>query len=80
MTSRAPRPLHLPPRLLAVAALALTAALAGCGDEEGQAGLQTAAKVNKEEITVHQINHVLAQQRALPPAQAASASRRRSSA
>ena len=31
--------------------------------------------MNKEEITVHQINFVLAQQRALAPEQAASASR-----
>ena len=76
MTSRAPRPFHLPPRLLAVVALTLTAALAGCGDKKDKPATQTAAKVNKEEITVHQINYVLAQQRALPAAQAASASRR----
>lgn len=50
--------------------------LAGCSDKKKEkAATQTAAKVNKEEITVHQINFVLAQQRATAPAQAASASR-----
>jgi EpsD family peptidyl-prolyl cis-trans isomerase len=50
--------------------------LAGCGDKNKEkVATQTAAKVNKEEITVHQINFVLAQQRALPADQAASASR-----
>ena len=50
--------------------------LAGCGDKKkDKAATQTAAKVNKEEITVHQINFILAQQRATAPAQAASASR-----
>lgn len=51
--------------------------LAGCGggDKKDKPATQTAAKVNKEEITVHQINYVLRQQRALPPEQAASASR-----
>lgn len=50
--------------------------LAGCGDKKKDAAAsQTAAKVNKEEITVHQINYVLSQQRGLAPAQAASASR-----
>ena len=48
--------------------------LAGCGDKKDKASSQTAAKVNKEEITVHQINQLLAQQRGLAPAQAASAS------
>ena len=66
------------PRILARAAsLAIAAAaLAACGGSrpEGQAS-QTAAKVNKEEITVHQINFVLGQQRAVPPELAASASR-----
>lgn len=53
-----------------LAALALSA----CGDKKKDAAAsQTAAKVNKEEITVHQINYVLSQQRGLPPAQAASA-------
>ncbi len=60
--------------VLATALLALT--LAGCGSKDkDKATSQTAAKVNKEEITVHQINFVLSQQRALPPAQAASASK-----
>ena len=50
--------------------------LAGCSDKKkDKAATQTAAKVNKEEITVHQINFILAQQRALAPEQAASASR-----
>ena len=48
--------------------------VAGCGDKKDKAATQTAAKVNKEEITIHQINLMLAQQRALPPEQAASAS------
>ena len=57
-----------------VGALVLSAALAACGSKNKEAtASQTAAKVNKEEITVHQINNVLAQQRGLPPAQAASA-------
>ena len=60
---------------LLTAAAVLTAAslLSGCGKKD-KAATQTAAKVNKEEITVHQINYVLQQQRGLPPAQAASSS------
>jgi EpsD family peptidyl-prolyl cis-trans isomerase len=50
--------------------------LAGCGDKKkDKPATQTAAKVNKEEITVHQINFVMSQQRGLKPEQAASASR-----
>ncbi len=60
--------------LTAVASLVV---LAGCGDkkDKDKPASQTAAKVNKEEITVHQINYVLQQQRGLAPEQAASASK-----
>jgi EpsD family peptidyl-prolyl cis-trans isomerase len=61
-----------------IAALAVTvgvALLAGCSKNKDKPATQTAAKVNKEEITVHQINFLLSQQRALPASQAASASR-----
>ena len=60
--------------VVGVAALVL---LAGCGDkkDKDKPASQTAAKVNKEEITVHQINFVLQQQRGLAPEQAASASK-----
>ena len=55
------------------AALSL-AVLAGCGGKRETAGAsQTAAKVNKDEVTVHQINHVLQQQRNLKPEQAEAA-------
>ena len=74
MTPRAPLPPYLSARSLAVVALTLTAVLAGCGDKsKDKAPSQTAAKVNKEEITVHQINLVLSQQRAQSPEQSASA-------
>jgi EpsD family peptidyl-prolyl cis-trans isomerase len=50
--------------------------LAGCGDKKETKGAsQTAVKVNKEEITVHQINFVLQQQRGLKPEQAEAASK-----
>ena len=50
--------------------------LAGCGDKKkDKPATQTAAKVNKEEITVHQINFIMSQQRGIAPDQAASASR-----
>ena len=62
-------------RASTVALVVVAALLGGCGDKKKEKGSsQTAAKVNKEEITVHQINLVLAQQPALPPGQAASAS------
>ena len=52
--------------------IALTAALVlltGCGDKKEKTASQTAVKVNKSEITVHQINFVLQQQRGLKPEQ-----------
>lgn len=57
--------------------LAVSAALvlAGCGEKKSGVASQTAAKVNKEEITVHQINFVLQQQRGLKPEQADAASK-----
>ena len=60
-----------------VVTLAVALLLAGCGEkkDKDKPASQTAAKVNKEEITVHQINFVLQQQRGLAPEQAASASK-----
>lgn len=49
--------------------------LAACGDKSKDKASQTAAKVNKEEITVHQINFVLQQQRGLQQDQAEAASK-----
>ena len=59
-----------------VGAVIVMGMLTGCGggDKKDKAASQTAAKVNKEEITVHQINNVLQQQRGLKPEMAASAS------
>ncbi|RZI85862.1 MAG: peptidyl-prolyl cis-trans isomerase, EpsD family [Rubrivivax sp.] len=58
-----------------LAAVAAAALLAACGGDKGDKASQTAAKVNKEEITVHQINFVLQRQPGLKPEQAESASR-----
>jgi EpsD family peptidyl-prolyl cis-trans isomerase len=63
-------------RLAIVALAASTLALGGCGDhKKDKAASQTAARVNKEEITVHQINLLLQQQRGLKPEQIDAASR-----
>ena len=62
-------------QLLAVTVLASAALLAGCGEKKDKAASQTAAKINKDEVTVHQINFVLQQQRGLKPEQADAASR-----
>ena len=68
---------HWPSRIAVLTMTTLAIALAGCGDkkDKDKPASQTAAKVNKEEITVHQINFVLQQQRGLAPEQAASASK-----
>ncbi|EHR70136.1 peptidyl-prolyl cis-trans isomerase, EpsD family [Burkholderiales bacterium JOSHI_001] len=66
------------PRVVATAlAVAATAVLlAGCGGGNKEKGAsQTAARVNKEELTVHQINFVLQQQRNIKPEQADAASK-----
>jgi EpsD family peptidyl-prolyl cis-trans isomerase len=62
-------------RLLPLAVVAAAALLVGCGEKKEKTASQTAAKVNKEEITVHQINFVLQQQRNLRPEQADAASK-----
>ena len=55
-------------RQLGVAALVTALVLlAGCGAKKGAPAGQTAARVNEGEITVHQINFVLQQQRGLRP-------------
>lgn len=63
-------------RALVLSVITLAALLVGCSDKKKEKpATQTAAKVNKEEITVHQINFVLQQQRGIAPEQAASASK-----
>ncbi len=60
-------------RLTLLAVLAAAALLAGCGAKKDKAATQVVAKVNKEEISVHQVNFVLQQQRGLRPEQAEAA-------
>lgn len=63
-------------RITCLALVASLALLAGCGEKsKDKSASQTAAKVNKEEITVHQINFVLQQQRGLQQGQAEAASK-----
>ena len=66
------------PGALRISLVALAAAvvlLAGCGDKKEKGASQSAAKVNKAEVTVHQINFVLQQQRGLKPEQTDAASK-----
>lgn len=60
---------------LTVLTVSCAALLGACGDKKEKGASQTAVKVNKDEITVHQINFVLQQQRGLKPEQADAASR-----
>ena len=57
-------------RLGLIALVSAASLLAACGDKKDKAASQTAAKINKSEITVHQINFVLQQQRNIRPEQA----------
>lgn len=63
------------PRAGLAVALVCALALTACGDRKGQGASQVAVKVNKEEISVHQINFLLQQQRGLKPEQADAAGR-----
>jgi EpsD family peptidyl-prolyl cis-trans isomerase len=64
-----------PRRWLPLLMLASVVLVVGCGDKKDRAASQTAAKVNKDEVTVHQINFVLQQQRGLRPEQTDAVSR-----
>lgn len=56
------------PRLAILAAATCALLLAACGDSKKEkAASQTAVRVNKEEVTVHQINLMLQQQRGVKP-------------
>ncbi len=60
--------------LMPVALFSLS--LVGCGNErKDRPASQVAAKVNREEISVHQVNHVMQRQTGLKPEQIAEASR-----
>jgi len=72
LTLNAPKRARLWIPLAVVAAAAL---FVGCGEKKDKAASQTAAKVGKDEITVHQINFVLQQQRNLRPEQTDAATR-----
>jgi len=62
-------------RATAIAVTVGVALLAGCSKNKDKQSTQVAAKVNKEEITVSQINLILSTQRPVAASQAASASR-----
>jgi EpsD family peptidyl-prolyl cis-trans isomerase len=58
-----------------VTAAALALSACGGADKKDKPASQVAAKVNKEELSVHQINFLLQQQRGIPPEQVDAASR-----
>jgi EpsD family peptidyl-prolyl cis-trans isomerase len=60
---------------LAIAAMAVSVLAACGGKEEKKTAGQAIARVNKEELTVHQLNFQLQQQRGLKPEQTEAASR-----
>lgn len=62
------------PRLV-LTLLAFSVALVACGGDKSKTATQAAARVNDGEITVHQINQVLEQQRGLQADQAEAAGR-----
>lgn len=74
-TLGASRAMKMVPRIAMMSSVCALVILTACGGKKDTAASQTAAKVNKEEITVHQINFVLQQQRGLKPEQAEAASR-----
>jgi EpsD family peptidyl-prolyl cis-trans isomerase len=78
----APHPCRRPPALQArpfasgvLLTISAVLALAGCGERKGDA-TQVAARVNQSDITVHQINFVLQQERGVRPDQAETAGKR----
>ena len=70
------RPFALRSTSIVLLACCTALLVSGCGEKKKEkVATQAAARVNKEEVTVHQINLVLQQQRNLRPEQADAASR-----
>lgn len=67
---------YRPARALALATTVCVLLCACSGDRKDKPASQVVAKVNKEEISVHQLNYSMQRQPAPNPAQAASAGRR----